>query len=420
MHLRIRVALAALGALLIPLSACQAPQEAPPSQEPAVSAWAEELPLEHTPPEVPEEPQPEPQPLTQEDLTAVLDEVMAEYSAAGVSLAVIENGTPGAGAAWGWAVKDVREMTPETKIRAASLSKTALGLCALAMAEDGLADLDAPLSSWWGSSVQDPYAQTQPTLRTLMSHSSGLKDFEVTRGLSKLEGLLSGSPWRDVEPGTAEAWHYSNFGASILGTTLELASGQLLDHYFQDRFLQPMGIRASLHAGNLEAEEVSSLYDSQGNVMRSPQQQTGQTVPDEIGLGASYFPGGLTISAPDLAKLVSLLANDGAYEGVSYLSPESVAEMERAQFTVDPGDTSPFDQCLILRRQEDLLGRDQLYYHTGSAYGVYSLLSYDPDTGDGVVVITTGAPRQVDQRGLYALPARLSERLYEEMEARRP
>ena len=62
------------------------------------------------------------------------------------------------------------------------------------------------------------------------------------------------------------------------------------------------------------------------------------------------------------------------------------------------------------------MGRDNIYYHTGSAYGVFSLLSYDPDTGDGVVVLTIGAPRRVNERGLYALCAELSERLYAAME----
>ena len=162
---------------------------------------------------------------------------------------------------------------------------------------------------------------------------------------------------------------------------------------------------------------MAVLYDAYGNVQRTQGQQTGQTIPDEIGLGASYYPGGLTISAVDLAKLVSILAGDGMYNGEALLSPQSVEEMETVQFSVDPGDgTTPFDQCLILRRQEDLLGREELYYHTGSAYGVYALLSYDPNTGDGVVVLTTGAPRQVDDRGLYQLCARLSEQLYAAME----
>ena len=403
-------ALAALCGLLCALTACQLPQEPQTVDEPAVSAWAEGS-------QTTEE-KPEPEPLTQGEAEQILEEVMADSSAVGVSLTVIEDGEVGASAAWGWAVRGERPMTADTKVRAASLSKTAVGLCAMAMAEDGLADLDAPLGTYWGEGVRDPYAQTQPSIRTLMAHASGLKDFGVTRGLSKLRGILSSSSaWRNVEPGTPEAWYYSNFGVCVLGTTLELSSGQLLDSYFQSRFLEPMGIRASLHAGKLEAEEVAVLYDAYGNVQRTQGQQTGQTVPDEIGLGASYYPGGLTISAVDLAKLVSILAGDGMYNGEALLSPQSVEEMETVQFSVDPGDgTTPFDQCLILRRQEDLLGREELYYHTGSAYGVYALLSYDPNTGDGVVVLTTGAPRQVDDRGLYQLCARLSEQLYAAME----
>ena len=61
----------------------------------------------------------------------------------------------------------------------------------------------------------------------------------------------------------------------MLGTTLELASGQLLDDYLQARFLEPMGLRASLHAGRLEAEEVACLYNAAGGVERGPGAQTG-------------------------------------------------------------------------------------------------------------------------------------------------
>ena len=401
-------------ALAVLLSACQPQAPGAASSAPPEDADGDVSVVQEEPP-APPEPQPV---LTQGDVDQALDEVMQEYTAAAVSVATIEHGQLSKSGAWGWAVKNEREMTDDTKVRIASISKVAVGLCAMAMAEDGLADLDAPLGTYWGEGVRDPYAQTQPSIRTLMAHASGLKDFGVTRGLSKLRGILSSSSaWRNVEPGTSGAWYYSNFGVCVLGTTLELSSGQLLDSYFQSRFLEPMGIRASLHAGKLEAEEVASLYDTRGNVLRSPGQQTGQTVPDEIGLGASYYPGGLTISAVDLAKLVSILAGDGMYNGEALLSKQSVEEMETVQFSVDPGDgTTPFDQCLILRRQEDLLGREELYYHTGSAYGVYALLSYDPNTGDGVVVLTTGAPRQVDDRGLYQLCARLSEQLYAAME----
>ena len=421
------VGAAALAALLTALPACQAPQASLSADQAAVSAGAFEPP---PPADVSLPPEPEPVPLTQEEVSRILEETMDSYTATGVSVAVIEDGAPGASAAWGWAVRDVQEMTPDTKVRVASLSKVAVGMCAIAMAEDGLVDLDAPLSDYWGAAVQDPYAQTQPSAKSLMSHSSGVKDFAITRGLSTLKNTLSASSaWRSPEPGTAEAWYYSNYGICVLGTTLELASGQILDDYFQNHFLQPMGIQASFFGGRMEGEQVATLYGPSGVAQRTREQQTGQSVPDQVGAGASYYPGGLTISAADLAGLVSILANDGTYQDspydagasvvvteASYLSPESVEAMERPQFSVEQADTAPFDQCLILRRQDNLLGREQLYYHTGSAYGVYSLLSYDPDTGDGVVVITSGAKRNVDDRGLYDLCARLSERLYAAME----
>ena len=353
--------------------------------------------------------------LTQERLDAILNEVMEEYSAVSVSVAAIEDGEVTVSGAWGWAVKKRREMTADTKVRVASLSKLSVGLCAMAMAEDGIAELDAPLSTYWGESVRNPYSKTQPSIYTLMTHTSSLADRGVQRGLSNLRSLLRTS-WRNMEPGNGNRWSYSNFGFCVLGTTLELAANETLDDYFQSRYLEPMGIRASLHAGKLEANEVACLYNASGAVERSAEQQTGQAIPKEIGRGASYFPGGLTVSAPDLARLVAILANDGVYDGVRYLSPESVADMETPRFTVDPGDGAPFEQCLVIRRQEDLMGRASICYHTGSAYGVYALLSYDPDTGDGVVVITVGAPRRVNDRGLYTLCADLSQRLYAEME----
>ena len=403
------------------LSGCTAPAASRPEDSSGSTSQGEPGPAADSgsassqPQEPPAPPVPQPQ-LTQTDVDEALADVMEDFSAVAVSVATIENGQLSQSGAWGWAIRDEREMTADTKLRVASLSKVAVGMCAMAMAQEGILDLDAPLSAYWGESVQNPYTQAQPTARTLMSHSSSVKSLEISRGLSHLTSLLSrGSSWRSVEPGDVGGWYYSNFGVCVLGTTLELASGQVLDDYFQRHFCQPMGLTASFFGGNLEEESLATLYNP-SSVGRTAAAQAGESIPDQIGDGASWYPGGLTISAVDLAKLVAVLANGGEYEGVSYLEPGTVAEMETPQFQVDPGETSVFDQCLILRRQENILGRDQIYYHTGSAYGVFSLLTFDPDTGDGVVVLTTGTPRQADEHGLYALCSQLSADLYARME----
>ena len=392
------------------------------------------------------EPEPEPQPvLTQEDVDQALAQVMENYSAAGVTVATVEKGQLSQAGAWGWAIKDKREMTPDTKIRIASISKVVIAMCAMAMAEDGLIDLDAPISDYWGKGAANPYSKGQPTARTFMTHTSSIKNLDTTRGLSKLKGILqSKSSWRSMEPGNGGYWAYSNFGMCILGTTLELASDQLLDDYLQKRFLEPIGARASFCGGKLDVNEVATLY-SGGSVSRSAAEHAGQSIPTQIGQTASYFPGGYTTSAVDMAKLVAVLANDGVYKepvefytlventetgeqlAVSESLPDrfketrlltevSVADMETPRFAVDLADYAPFEQCLILRRQEDVLGQDVLYYHTGSAYGVFSLMTYNPETKNGIVVISTGARRNMNERGMYALCYDIMEILYAKME----
>ena len=69
-------------------------------------------------------------------------------------------------------------------------------------------------------------------------------------------------------------------------------------------------------------------------------------------------------------------------------------------------------RALPLRLRFDIYGRDRLYYHTGSAYGVYNLLSYDPDTGDGVVVLTMGAYGKKDQHDIYAVCGEITQAVY--------
>ncbi len=399
-------------------------------------------------PVVSPEPEPEPQPqpvLTQKDVDEALARVMERYKAAGVTVAAVEKGQLSQAGAWGWAVKNEREMTPDTKIRIASISKVVIAMCAVAMAEDGVLDLDAPISTYWGAGAVNPYSKGQPTARTFMTHTSSIKNLDTTRGLSKLRGILqSKSSWRSMEPGNGGYWSYSNFGMCVLGTTLELAYDGLLDDYLQKRFLEPIGARASFCGGRLEEDEVATLYPT-GGVGRSAADHAAQRIPSKIGDTASYFPGGYTTSAVDMAKLVAVLANDGVYKEPVYgyaqvrdmengtelavaeplpgkfketrlLTEESVSELETPQFTVRLEGYAPFEQCLILRRQEDVMDQEVLYYHTGSAYGVFSLMTYNPVTKNGVVVITTGASRNMNEHGMYALCYDLMEILYEKME----
>ena len=103
---------------------------------------------------------------------------------------------------------------------------------------------------------------------------------------------------------------------------------------------------------------------------------------------------------------------DGEYQGEQLLSPEAVAYLETPLEQPVTYKESTFCQCRPLRLQYGMYGREAIYYHTGSAYGFYGLLSYDPATGDGVVVFTTGADGVTDEYGVYAVCAEIARAVY--------
>ena len=53
-----------------------------------------------------------------------------------------------------------------------------------------------------------------------------------------------------------------------------------------------------------------------------------------------------------------------------------------------------------------------MYYHLGIAYGTLSILSYNPDTRDGVVVISTGASQVHDDRGIFRICGEIVDYIY--------
>lgn len=361
--------------------------------------------------------EPEPDPVMDEaKLLAIVEEAAQRYHAVNVSAAVVENGKVTASCGWGMADLGGREMTKDTKIRTASISKVVVGLCAMRMAQDGLVDLEGSISPYWGVDISSrAYPDVPISLETLLTHTSTISELTPQRSLSAAASSLSQHPFTGEKPGSV--WRYSNYGYGVIGLTLEQACGTTLEEYVQSYFLQPMGVDGSFYTASFSADELASLYRGTTNEW-SAANQAATRLPSGIGDAMSFFCGNFTVSAGDYAKLIAMLANDGVYDGVTYLTPESVADMETPRLAANNGE-SDFRQCLTLRQKTNVYGQDTLYYHTGSAYGVYALASYNPDTRNGVVVISSGANRSVDAEGIYGLCASISEEVYRQVDAER-
>ncbi len=343
------------------------------------------------------------------------DRIAEYYGAAGIQVAVIENGAVTDCYSTGWATKDTDPMTDDHKIRVASISKAAVAVTAVKMQEQGIVDINADIAACWGANLY-----RDVTLRSLLTHTSTLKalSYSATRE-GTLSQLKSSGSYNSGTVGASGSWAYSNFGIGIAGSTLEVAMEKRLDTYAKEYIFAPLGMDAAFSSGLInDTSKLATLYHSDGNVARSVSSASNMTGRPDPGCNTNIFAGGLTCSAQDLAKLTAMLANDGTYNGVQILSPESVALIEQKLFTKTENGGS-FWQCMPLRYKVGLYGESELYYHTGNAYGVLALMSYNPATRDGVVVITTGMSDyntnpacSRDSQGIYEICGKLTEYVY--------
>lgn len=358
--------------------------------------------------------------LTQEELDArklelqpAIDEIMKKRGAVSGAVALIESGMVTSTWEYGDAVRNSVKVTEDTKMRIASISKVVVAMNALRMVDEGIISLDESIGTYWGFPVSNPkYPDAPITIRSILSHTSSIAELNGYTGME--QKIKSNKIFRNVRPSDPAAYSYCNFAFCVLGTTLEKAANKTIYDISEEYFFDPMGIDASFAGGRLKNPDLlASLYYADRSTARSKEAMAGMKGSDVPGYDGSYFPGGLCISAKDLAKMIAILTNDGVYEGQRYLSEEAVATMESPYGPADYHGVQ-VTQCLPLKYQTNIYGEDSLYFHTGSAYGAFNLCSYNPETGNGVVVLTIGASGATDEYGIYTVCGEISKLLYEE------
>ncbi len=385
----------------------QASETEPQKTEPAETEAATET-----------EPEPETVPppvLDDAAIQAVIDDVASQYGAVGIQVAVVDNGQIAGLYATGWATKNDEPMTPEHKLRVASISKIIIGIAAMKLQEDGILSLGSDISKFWQTEARNPnYPDIPITIDSLLTHTStvtpyandGPMDYNTVRNRLTY-GYGYGTP------GEIGSWGYNNYAFRLLGMTLELAARQTLDNYLKENLFAHMGIDAGFAPGDLENTDLlATLYWENNYAARTLQEQKNMHGPVTPGEDGFHYSGGLTISAAELAKIMVLLTNDGIYDGRALLSPESVAMMEEIiPYLLYDGTYQARPMSYI----PELYSREGIYFHTGSGWGVYNCFSYDPATGDGVVVLTNGASGGTDATGIYSVCSQINQYIYNEI-----
>src|SRR4051795_4152921 len=99
-----------------------------------------------------------------------------------------------------------------------------------------------------------------------------------------------------------------------------------------------------------------------------------------MGYGTPVFSptGGMKISATDLAKYMTMHMNKGKYNGVRIISKKSAKRMQK-KISTEEG------YGLAIMNKTDLIPGKLMTGHTGSAYGLYSAMFFQPKEKFGMV-----------------------------------
>lgn len=333
-------------------------------------------------------------------LAAAVKAASEKYGTVAIQAAAIEDGRVFSEAHIGFAELGKTPISADHKIRVASLTKTLVALVTVKLCELSLFSLDDNISKYIGVPVRNPAHPDVPiTIRMLLDHTSSIRpDAEYEESLFPLRAkLLSRANFTEDCPG--KVYRYNNFAYGVCGTICEIVSGKSVNALARQFFFEPLGISASFAPAELPEELRTVIYDKNRNAHFPISEQRAMIDAASPANTMRRYAGGLVISAADYAKLICLFLNDGCHEGKRLIESERISDMQRVLYIQPDGKTG---QCLPMRRLDACFGEDEVFYHSGNAYGVYSLYAYCPAKRRGGVVITTGSPLLYGKNEMFA------------------
>ena len=320
--------------------------------------------------------------------------VMEKYNAVGAAVAVVKEGKIIYTHSFG--LKDIENKTPLTDqdiFRIASISKSFSATSIMQLVEAGKIALDDDFGDLVGFKIRNPkFPDQKITLKMALSHTSSLNDSQGYLNLDVINPDKNpnwAKCYNDYAPGSK--FDYCNLNFNLIGTIIEKKSGERFDNYVKKHVLKPLGLYAGYCVDSLDSTRFVNLYEYHADTKTyTPSPAAYAPRRTEIanyimGYSTPVFSptGGMKISASDLAKYMIMHMNYGTSNGVKIITKKSAKKMQTA-LTDDEG------YGLAIRTADQLIPGVKLKGHTGSAYGLFSTMFFNPKEKFGFVIITNG------------------------------
>ena len=238
-----------------------------------------------------------------------IDALMRPYVGAvpGAAVLVARDAEPVARLAYGLADLELATaVTPATNFRLASITKQFTAAAVLLLAEDRRLGLDDLVREWLPGLSR---CADTITIRQLLTHTSGLVDYEDLVPPSTLQPLTDADVLALLErqdrtyfpPGSS--YRYSNGGYALLALIVERAANRPFADFLRERIFRPLGMSGTVAHREGAGEVRNRAYGY--SVERSRWIRTDQSLTSAV-LG----DGGVYASIDDLAKWDAALYDD--------------------------------------------------------------------------------------------------------------
>ena len=285
----------------------------------------------------------------------------------------------------------------DSMFRVASITKTATAMLVLRLRDEGLVDLNAPVSGILPDSRNLPDLE-DVTLMHLLSHTSGLSD---PSGLEKM--LESGLPFHDAvrnarfaKPGSS--FRYSNLGFGLVGCVLEAVSGRPLGSLFKEKLFDPLGMNATMEGCQLKPETIMPVirvlpYHPGSELTLTKLGKIPLDRPDPL-RHYGHTAGSMYSDIASLHKMLCCIRDGGS----PLISADSVSLMKQQHASYGALSPSLSYGLGLLMIRDPALSSGRILGHQGFAYGCADGAFWEEDTGRVMIILNGGCSEARDGR----------------------
>lgn len=273
---------------------------------------------------------------------------------------------------------------PETIFSIQSMSKSFTALGVLRAVQEGLLDLDEPITSYLPdftvNSIYEDHPEKKMTLRLLLSHKAGFtheaplgNNYDCRPHAFEEHVLSIMDSWLRYPVGYR--YSYSNLGIDLAGYILQKMSGKPFWDFIEEKVFEPLEMKSS----SMDFSAIKKIENrALGHVLPN------QHVPDGIPVDIPLIPsGGVYTNILDMANYMRFHINKGVLDGVRIIDKELMEEMHTVQIP-EFKERAGYGLGLL----KAFIGPTYFLTHSGGGYGFISSMIMFPELKLGVVTLT--------------------------------